>query len=105
MATPSSSRQSPRIVLSSSGRAWRKLDADFLHVPRGSFHAPGAELHSLGVHFGPPVNADCRCGDRGRLRSSKPHGNDHAPSPRPHPGDIVRQANEFGPNLQKPARI
>jgi len=59
MALPSSS---PQILLTSAGRAWRGLNADLLRVPRGLSRVPGGELHSMAIHHGPPVNADCRCG-------------------------------------------
>jgi AraC family transcriptional regulator len=49
------------------------LAADFLHIPRGLAHVPGGEMHSLGVHFGPPVNANCRCDGR-RMRRVQKHG-------------------------------
>ena len=65
--TPSTSPQSPRILLTSAGRAWGGLHADFLHVPRGLLHVPGGEMHGLGIHYGPPVNADCYC-DGHRMR-------------------------------------
>jgi AraC family transcriptional regulator len=66
LATPSS-QTSPKILLTSAGRAWSGLDADFVHVPRGMSHVPGGEMHRLGIHFGPPVNADCYC-DGQRMR-------------------------------------
>ena len=69
----SSPPSSPRIVFTSAGRSWRKLAADLLYVPRGLSHVPGGETHSVGVHFGPPVNADCRCGSR-RMRRVQMHG-------------------------------
>lgn len=53
--------------MTSAGRAWTGLDADFVHVPRGMSHAPESEMHRLGIHFGPPVNADCYC-DGQRMR-------------------------------------
>ena len=60
--TPSSSQFSPRILLSSAGKAWRGLSADLLDIPRGLSDIPGGEMHGLGIHFGPPVKAECRCG-------------------------------------------
>ncbi|MBB2969556.1 AraC family transcriptional regulator [Mesorhizobium sp. RMAD-H1] len=62
---------SSRVLLTSAGRAWRGLNADFLHVPRGLSHVPGSGMHSLGIHFGPPVKADCRFGGRSMRRVQK----------------------------------
>lgn len=62
---------SPQILLTSAGRAWSGLDADFLHVPRGLLHAPGGEMHGVGIHFGPPINADCSCGGQRMRRVQK----------------------------------
>lgn len=62
---------SPRILLTSAERDWTGLNADFVHVPRGLSHVPGGELHSLGVHFGPPVKADCSIGGRRMRRVQK----------------------------------
>jgi AraC family transcriptional regulator len=67
----SSLRPSPQILLTSAGRTWRGLDADLLHVPRGQLHVARREMHGLGIHFGPPVNADCRCGGRRMRRVQK----------------------------------
>jgi AraC family transcriptional regulator len=64
---PPSSQTSPKILLTSAGRAWSGLDADFVHIPRGMSHLPGGEMHRLGIHFGPPVKADCYC-DGQRMR-------------------------------------
>lgn len=61
----------PQVLFTSAGRAWRSLEADFLHIPRGLSHVPGGELHSVGVHFGPPVNAHCRCDGRRMRRVQK----------------------------------
>lgn len=52
----------PRILHSSTGRGWAALDADFVHMPRGKARAPGGDRHVLGMHFGPPVRADCAVG-------------------------------------------
>lgn len=60
-------QQSPQVLLSSAGRAWRGVSADFVHIPRGVSRAPASDGHVLGVHFGPPVTADCRVGDE-RMR-------------------------------------
>ena len=52
----------PQIVATSAGRGWRGLEADLLRIPRGVSHVPGGALHGIGVHFGPPVRAECQCG-------------------------------------------
>ena len=71
---------SPRILLTSAGRAWRSLSADFLHVPRGLARIPGGELHGLGMHFGPPVKAHCHCAGRRMRRLQKPGDIDVVPA-------------------------
>ncbi|MNI06209.1 Exoenzyme S synthesis regulatory protein ExsA [compost metagenome] len=58
---------SPQILLSSSGKGWNGLEADFLHIPPGLLRVPGSDIHGLGIHFGPPVKAQCHCGDQ-RMR-------------------------------------
>lgn len=78
--TLSSSQPSPRILLTSAGRAWSRLRADFLHIPRGLSRAPGGEMHNLAIHFGPPVNADCRCGGQRMRRVQKPGDIDIVPA-------------------------
>ena len=70
---PQSTMRDARVVLSSAGRGWRGLEAEFLHIPRGVSHVPGAPTHRLGVHFGRAVNADCRCDGR-RHRRVQAHG-------------------------------
>jgi AraC family transcriptional regulator len=62
-----SPQPSPQVLFSSAGRAWNALHAAFIQIPRGVSHVPGGERHVLGMHFGPPVNADCCC-DGVRLR-------------------------------------
>ena len=62
-----------RVVLSSAGRGWRGLEAEFVDIPRGATHVPAAPTHRLGVHFGRAVNADCRCDGR-RHRRVRAHG-------------------------------
>lgn len=59
--------------MTSAGRAWSGLKADFLHIPPGLSHVAGGEMHSLGLHFGPPVVAYCRCGGP-RLRRVQKSG-------------------------------
>ena len=72
-----SPRPSPRVLFSSTGRA---LDAALLDIPRGVTRAPGGELHSLGMHFGPPVNADCSVGGTRMRRVQKPGDIDFIPA-------------------------
>lgn len=71
---------SPRILLSSAGRNWTGLDADFVHIPRGLSHVPGGNLHRLGMHFGPPVKADCSIGGTRMRRVQKPGDIDIVPA-------------------------
>lgn len=56
------------------------MEADLLHVPRGLIRVPGGPMHSLGIHFGPPVNADCACGGRRMRRVQKPGDIDIVPA-------------------------
>ncbi|WP_147181643.1 helix-turn-helix domain-containing protein [Ciceribacter naphthalenivorans] len=72
--------RSPSILLSSVGRDWTGLDADFVHIPRGLSHVPGGELHRLGMHYGPPVNADCSIGGKRMRRVQKPGDIDIVPA-------------------------
>ncbi|MBK5565906.1 AraC family transcriptional regulator [Ensifer sp. SSB1] len=72
--------QTPQVLLTSAGRAWRGLAADFIHIPRGRVDVPGGEMHRLGMHFGPPVNADCRYGGRRMRRVQKPGDIDIVPA-------------------------
>lgn len=60
--TASAPDRAPRPLLSSEGRGWNGLAAELVHIPRGLARAPGSELHRLGIHFGPPVGADCAIG-------------------------------------------
>ncbi|TCR86032.1 AraC family transcriptional regulator [Rhizobium sp. BK376] len=62
---------SPQILLTSAGRAWSGLSAEFVHIPRGRSHIQGSDMHRLGIHFSPPVNADCRCDGRRMRRVQK----------------------------------
>ena len=70
---PASATRQARVALSSVGRGWRGLEAEFVHIPRGVTHVPGGSTHRLGVHFGRAVNADCRCDGR-RHRRVQAHG-------------------------------
>lgn len=72
--------QTPQVLFTSDGRAWKGLAADFIHIPRGLVHVPGGDMHRLGMHFGPPVNADCRCGGRRMRRVQKPGDIDIVPA-------------------------
>ena len=78
--TPAQPSPSPRILLTSAGRAWPGLRADFLHIPRGRLQVPGSEVHSLGMHFGPAVHADCECGGQRMRRLQKPGDIDVVPA-------------------------
>lgn len=60
--TVSSPHGAPRPLLSSEGRGWNALAAELVHIPRGLSRAPGGKSHGLGIHFGPPVRADCMIG-------------------------------------------
>ncbi len=62
----------PEVLVSSAGRGWSGLDAALVRVPRGLTHVPGGELHRLGLHYGPPVNADCQCDGQRLRRLQKP---------------------------------
>jgi AraC family transcriptional regulator len=42
-----------------------------MRFPRGLSHAPSANVHRLGMHVGPPVNASCACDDRRMRRVQK----------------------------------
>jgi AraC family transcriptional regulator len=76
----SASQPSPQILSSSAGRGWRGLDADLVHVPRGRWQTPGGDMHGLGIHVGPPVNADCSCGGLRMRRVQKPGDIDIVPA-------------------------
>lgn len=52
----------PRVLFSSVGRGWTALHAGLVHVPPGLARATAGEQHRLGIHFGPPVNAECTVG-------------------------------------------
>jgi AraC family transcriptional regulator len=65
--------QSPEILYSSAGKGWDGLDAALVRIPLGLARIPGRERHTLGLHYGAPVNADCTC-DGKRLRRVQKHG-------------------------------
>jgi AraC family transcriptional regulator len=60
-------------LFSSAGRGWQSLEAEYLRIPRGRHLVAGGRMHRLGIHFGTPVNADCRCDGR-RSRRIQKHG-------------------------------
>lgn len=71
----------PEILLTSEGRGWSGLAADFVLFPSGGVSdVPGGEMHGLGMHYGPPVNAYCRCGGRKMHRLQKPGDIDFVPA-------------------------
>jgi AraC family transcriptional regulator len=50
-----------RPMLTSRGRGWRGLEAEFRRIPAGSTKVAASLTHRLGIHHGPSVNAACRC--------------------------------------------
>jgi AraC family transcriptional regulator len=70
----------PQILLTSAGRAWRGLSAEFVHISRGLARAPAGDMHRLGIHYGPPVNADCSVGGKRMRRVQKPGDIDVIPA-------------------------
>jgi AraC family transcriptional regulator len=70
---PAGVRRAPKIILSSSGRGWRGIEAQFIRIPAGATHVASSTWHRLGIHFGRSVNADCRCDGR-RHRRVQAHG-------------------------------
>src|SRR6478752_8028131 len=69
----SAPKPSPLILGSSAGGARHMLEAALVHVPRGVSRAPASERHRIGIHFGPPVNAECSVGGL-RMRRLQKHG-------------------------------
>lgn len=63
----------PEVLLASTGRDWSRMEAYLMRFPRGLSHAPSADVHRLGMHVGPPVNASCACDGR-RLRRVQKSG-------------------------------
>lgn len=62
-----SHQDGPQTLLSSEGRGWKGLDADFLQVPGGvSIHA--SMRHRLCIHFGRAANTIARCDSLRHLR-------------------------------------
>ena len=66
-------RRAPKIMLSSSGRGWRGIEAEFIRIPAGATYVAPSTWHRLGIHFGRSVNADCQCDGR-RHRRVQAHG-------------------------------
>ncbi|GGF11311.1 AraC family transcriptional regulator [Aliidongia dinghuensis] len=75
MQRPATLRASPSgaIILSSEGHGWAGLHCELRRVEPGLTRVPGSAWHRLGIHFGPAVNADCRC-DGQRHRRVQAHG-------------------------------
>ena len=48
-------------VLTSAGRGWNGLEAEFRRISAGPTKVAASSSHRLGVHYGAAVNADCRC--------------------------------------------
>jgi AraC family transcriptional regulator len=63
----------PKTLLSSAARGWAGIEAEFLQIPAGLHVVPAEPWHRLGIHFGTPVKADCRCASRRHFRLQK-HG-------------------------------
>lgn len=57
-------RERPPAPLSSRGRGWIGLDAEFRRISAGATKVAASTAHRLGVHYGPSVNAFCRCDGR-----------------------------------------
>ncbi|MCH4547426.1 AraC family transcriptional regulator [Rhizobium changzhiense] len=68
------------VLFSSAGRNWNSLEADLVQIPAGQAQAQSGELHVLGMHFGPPVNADCLVGGSRRRGVQKPGDIDFIPA-------------------------
>ncbi|MGL4287803.1 MAG: helix-turn-helix domain-containing protein [Phreatobacter sp.] len=51
-------------AISSRGRGWVGLEAEFGLIPAGLTRVPATLDHRLGIHVGAPVNAACRCDGR-----------------------------------------
>ena len=48
-------------LLTSRGRGWSDLEAEFHRIPAGPTKVAASLSHRLGVHFGAAVHAACRC--------------------------------------------
>jgi len=51
-------------LLSSEGRGWQSVQAQYCQVPAGRTKVPRSEFHRVSLHFGTAVNASCRCDGR-----------------------------------------
>jgi AraC family transcriptional regulator len=76
----SSTQQSPQVLLTSAGRDWGDFEAELLSIPAGVTHLPGGNAHSLGLHVGPPVGANCLCGGQRMRRVQRPGDIDIVPA-------------------------
>lgn len=65
--------ESARTVLSSEGRRWTGIEAEFLLLRAGQYLIPGTSYHRLIVYFGRPAQIDCRCDGR-RHSGIQSHG-------------------------------
>lgn len=57
-----------RVILTSQGRGWSDLGAEFRRIPAGLTKVVASPSHRLGVLFGAAVNATCRCDGPSRRR-------------------------------------
>jgi AraC family transcriptional regulator len=74
-------QSSPQVLHSSAGRAWTGIEAALIHIPAYvPAHVQGSEMHRLGMHFGPPVKADCCVGESRTRRIQKPGDIDLIPA-------------------------
>jgi AraC family transcriptional regulator len=64
LSLPKSANTSAHVLLTSAGRGWSGLQAEFRHIQAGPTKVAASLWHRLGVHHGPSVNATCRCDDR-----------------------------------------
>lgn len=68
------------VLHSSEGRGWRSIDAALIHVPRGKASPPPSAFHTIGLHVGPPVRADCMIGGNRMRRLQRPGDIDIIPA-------------------------
>jgi AraC family transcriptional regulator len=62
-----------RPLLTSRGRGWRDIEAEFRRISAGPTKVAASLTHRLGIHYGPSVNAACRC-DGAVQRRVQSHG-------------------------------
>lgn len=60
--------------------AWEGISAQLVRNPPGMSYLPGGEMHSLGMHSGPPVKADCFCDGQRLRRVQRPGDIDIVPA-------------------------